>query len=349
MDGRDSMPNVGTPGLQADELLQSYFASTSESESSSLLEVLLCDHAQPIVRRIVKAHLRTSNVSWGGGLRAPHEDADDLNSRVTLQLLKRLQELKADAGRRSIDGFRNYVAVAAYNACHESLRQKHPERSRLKDKLRYILTRQGGFALWTGENGQMLCGFAAWSARTRPASPSLDAADLDRLATHRQAVDLIAAVFTTIGGPVAFDTLVAVVAQVQGLGDGGVVVRDARALERLADPHLDAATRIELRMQLTRLWEEICALPLAQRRALLLGLRDADGGSLAIVLADIRIASLHEIAAVLDMPPLDLAELWKRIPLDDLTVAERFGVTREQVIHQRQSARRRLARRLKQF
>jgi DNA-directed RNA polymerase specialized sigma subunit len=39
--------------------------------------------------------------------------------------------------------------------------------------------------------------------------------------------------------------------------------------------------------------------------------------------------------------------LWRRLPVSDLEIAERLGVTRQQVINLRQAARQRLARGLR--
>jgi hypothetical protein len=45
--------------------------------------------------------------------------------------------------------------------------------------------------------------------------------------------------------------------------------------------------------------------------------------------------------------PLDeFAAMWNRLPLDDLTIAERLGVNRQRVINLRKSARERLTRRM---
>jgi predicted DNA-binding protein (UPF0251 family) len=57
-------------------------------------------------------------------------------------------------------------------------------------------------------------------------------------------------------------------------------------------------------------------------------------------------ASLRVIADALDIPLPDLARLWHTLPLDDAQIAERLGVTRQQVINLRKSARDRLARRM---
>jgi len=58
------------------------------------------------------------------------------------------------------------------------------------------------------------------------------------------------------------------------------------------------------------------------------------------------IASIRQIAATLEMEDEELAELWGKIPLDDLEIAQRLSVTRQQVINLRQSARKRLGRRM---
>ena len=174
------------------------------------------------------------------------------------------------------------------------------------------------------------------------------------MALSRNIVELVMAIFQQSGGPLPLDDLVSFVAELWGVkdfpprtddGSGGAGDR----LERLASADVDPATKVEQRMQLARLWEEIRALPLPQSRALLLGLKDTGGRCLTILLADIRIASLAQISEVLSMPAERLAELWNKIPLDDTSIAAHLGITREQVIHQRQSARRRLARRMRAF
>ena len=42
----------------------------------------------------------------------------------------------------------------------------------------------------------------------------------------------------------------------------------------------------------------------------------------------------------------DFAEVWKDLPWSDLRIAERLGITRQQVINLRKCARERLARRM---
>ena len=48
------------------------------------------------------------------------------------------------------------------------------------------------------------------------------------------------------------------------------------------------------------------------------------------------------------MPAPELAALWPDLPLEDAAIAERLGLTRQQVINLRKSARARLGRRMRE-
>jgi RNA polymerase sigma factor (sigma-70 family) len=358
----------GEPQRQAvvpdsDALLRSYFATLEEAQAELTLGVLLWEHARPLIQNIVSTNLRfsTSYTSRGRFL----EDLEDLVSGVTLQLLKRLRGLRESPDAKRISSFRDYVAVAAYNACYEYLRQRNPERTRLKDKLRYILTRREGLALWEAEN-KRLCGLANWrvpdllqieKSSTDGLLNGIASAEAQRLkesARTRNLVELVEEVFKTFLRPMEFNQLVSLVAELVGVKEAILVVDEefegkSGFYGQTSSLESDPATRAEMRSQLSRMWLEIGELPLTQRRALMLGLRDKNGSSMTVLLADIRIASLQHIAEVLAMLPESLASLWKELPLDDLEIAKLLSITRDQVIHQRQSARRRLARRMQLF
>jgi hypothetical protein len=100
------------------------------------------------------------------------------------------------------------------------------------------------------------------------------------------------------------------------------------------------------RGNLQRLWGEILELPARQRAALLLNLRDADGNGMLALFPLTGVATMRDIATALEMPARELAELWSRLPIEDARIAERLGVTRQQVINLRKSARERLSRRV---
>jgi RNA polymerase sigma factor (sigma-70 family) len=354
-----------TASQELDTLLRAFLQEPIEAESNHLLERLLCEHAQPLVKQIIKAKLRLYP-----GRTDDHrelQDAEDLSNEVTLQLLKRLREFKANGAAEGFSDFRGYVAVIAYNACYTYLRQKYPERYRLKSKLRYILTHQKGLALWESDHQEWLCGLSVWRHQKKSVSikePLHDLRDspqvmkLVRLSRENtqpnSLVHLLAAIFNRLGKPVELEELVNIVASLSEIKEP-LAAADHDG-ENMADPREDdadlparLATRQEQHIYLQRLWAEICALPLEQRTALLLSLRNKQGDDMITLLTDVRVATLRQIAEALAMSAEALAQLWNALPLDDATIATRLGVTRQQVINLRQSARRRLLRRAKTF
>jgi RNA polymerase sigma factor (sigma-70 family) len=104
------------------------------------------------------------------------------------------------------------------------------------------------------------------------------------------------------------------------------------------DPHRITESRIFAE----RLWEEIRLLPVNQRVALLLNMKDN-----AIMLFPLcGVASIRQIAAALEMPAEKVALLWNNLPMDDNALAALLDLSRQQVINLRMSARKRLANRL---
>jgi hypothetical protein len=80
--------------------------------------------------------------------------------------------------------------------------------------------------------------------------------------------------------------------------------------------------------------------------ALLLGLRDEHGSAIVSLLILLRIATFDELAAAVELSPEALTAIWDQLPLADMVIAGRLGLTRQQVINLRKSARERLGRRL---
>ena len=113
-------------------------------------------------------------------------------------------------------------------------------------------------------------------------------------------------------------------------------------IDAVADPEPRVDAALEQRGRLERVWTQIRGLPLRQRHALLLNLKD-DAITLFLTTGA---ASLRDIAASLELPVEDFAALWNDLPLPDNTVAARLGCTRQQVINLRMAARKRLANRL---
>jgi hypothetical protein len=110
----------------------------------------------------------------------------------------------------------------------------------------------------------------------------------------------------------------------------------------------ESETPRESLQALSRLWNEVLELRAAERKVLLLNLRDEEGASALNLLVLTGVASIDTIAKALELRPTDLKAIWQELPLDYSRIASMIGVTRLQVINLRRSARQRLERRLYQ-
>jgi len=162
--------------------------------------------------------------------------------------------------------------------------------------------------------------------------------------------ELVEAVFETVGSPIELDSLVNAIAGWKRIREDDIEA-SSKTVDAATDRHVDTGVAVDVeleqRVYVQRLWDEICLLPPRQRAALLLNLKDGMGRDCIALFPLTGIATPQEIAALLDIPALQFAEIWNKLPLDDKTVAERLGVTRQQVINLRKCARERLARRMK--
>jgi hypothetical protein len=168
-----------------------------------------------------------------------------------------------------------------------------------------------------------------------------------REAARTRPAALLAAIFNYAGGALPLDALVGAVAVLWGIEDREETDEDA--LARVIDRRASAGAELEAREYLRLLWEEIRQLPLRQRAALLLGLKEEHGRSLLALLPLMGIAAMRQIAEALEMTAAQLAALWQQLPMDDTRIAARLQLTRQQVINLRKSARARLARRMRGF
>jgi hypothetical protein len=167
----------------------------------------------------------------------------------------------------------------------------------------------------------------------------------------QQLAETVAGIFNFLGGPVEFDELVSGLAAIQGISDQPIesLADDEDATFEPVASEPNQAWRIEKRIFLQRLWEELQQLPVNQRAALLLNLRDATGFSCITLFPATGIATIRQLAEALEISAESFAEVWNDLPLEDARIAELLGLTRQQVINARKSGRERLARRLKGF
>ena len=337
-----------------DQLLIAFIEATDEEQADRCLASLVDEHAVPIVKEILGSSLRfhLSNNSA-----ASTQDANDLFNDIIANLLSRLRQIRSDRPQGAITDFRGYIAATAYNACNLYLRQKYPRRSRLKNRLRYLLSHDPAFALWNNEISGLICGFAEWRDKAPATPPSLfekirrdpvewtQSVGLAIVGTDRaQLSSLLHALFEWCGNPIKMDELVNIVADICREKDQPDEQLDT--VMNLAATTQDSETILEQQHMLALLWQEVCELPRRQRLALLLNFKDTGGQELVSLLPYTRTATIQQIAEALELPLEEFLRLWNQLPLDDATIAELLGATRQQVINLRKCARERLERRL---
>jgi hypothetical protein len=345
-------------GEETGNLLEQFLGEKDPSVAQNCLEELLAGHVEPVVDSII----RYKSNFWGSN---ESQDRDDIKSEVMLLLIIRLEELRTSGARSPIEDFRGYVAATTYNTYHKYVRMKYPSRYRLKNRIRYLLNHTDGLATWKGDQAKSLCGLAAWRSSLTDESADKDhhESDLDgflrsldpgKSASQMSLGELTRSFLFWRGRPVQLDELVGIVAELHDIQEPQQVTAQSEDIEGgglsicelLPDPGLNVLATLEQRSHLELLWKEIGLLPQRQRVALLLNLRDAQAGDALILFTLAGIASMRCIAEAIEMPSQELAELWNKLPLEDIAIAGLLGITRQQVINLRKSARERLARRV---
>lgn len=303
----------------------------SEAERSSAIERVLGE-ARPVIASVLSRNR-------SGAFR--RDDFDDVTATVLMRLVRRLQ-LAVSTPEAPITNFRQFTAHLAYNAVYEVLRRRFPQRTRVKNRLRYALTRDDRFATWVVSD-ESVAGLRSWRDRldvVSGATLAMHEAEPAMLAADRTG-DAVEAVLKRFGKPVSLNDLTDILAHFWGLSDA--VPNEAAEPLDTTTPH----DRLETSEHLGILWRELQELPAQQRAALLLNLRDADGMNALALFVLLNVAGLEEIAAALEMTTAHLQSIWNDLPIDDLTIGAMLGKSRQQVINLRKSARERLARRMK--
>jgi RNA polymerase sigma factor (sigma-70 family) len=338
-----------------DPLVQPLLLDQADEQADELVTQLIKEHAQPLVKGVVRYKLRLNQLGMD-----PGTEAEDIYQEVILQLITQLQRFRNSPQEHPITDLRGITAVIAHRTCARWLRRHFPERHSLKNRLHYLLTRQRGFSIWHDQNETTLAGYQEWQRTNRSHVAIPQSADetlirsvrLQEKGGRQTLGNTVAAIFDFIGGPVEFDELVSFTAGLLGVRDHSVESLtdddDSGAFEPI-DEQPDVAWQFEKRTFLSRLWEELQQLPINQRAALLLNLRDNTGRGALTLFPITGIASVRQLAEVAGMNVEAFAQLWNELPLEDARIAELLGITRQQVINSRKSGRERLSRRLKGF
>ena len=346
------MTASGSDVQAVDSALQPYLSASPESadEEAHLRDLITV--ATPVVQSVLRSKLRQS------ALAEPLQPSDqqELYAEALMKVVRRLQHVKANpVASEPIANFSGYVAVITSNTFHADIRQKYPERQRLRNRVRYVLRTSKRHAVWANEHGETLGGRSAWKSDATPPvgglwevpggafGPAISSVDDVTQTILLKALDEL---FEAAGAPIELDQLEKLVAAYLRLPIGAQRLADLADVE-LVDNAPSAEEMLLGRSALEFLWSEIVELPLRQRAALLLNLRDSKGAGVVSLLVVLGIATFEVVAEAIGFPADELASIWNELPWDDMKIADRLGTTRQQVINLRKSARERLGRRMK--
>jgi hypothetical protein len=270
------------------------------------------------------------------------ESLDDLRAEVVTRIVHKLRE--TCGGGEAVIRLEDYVATLTRNCVHDVLRARHPERTRLMYRIRFLMANDVRFAMWSVD-GSTRCGLAEWRGSVATADAVLPSMDVPHVVFDgTRTADALLALFQILGGPLELDILVTSLMDLWNIAEETTV--DIESVP-VPDERPTQLASLETRAFFEALWSEVGALRPLQRAALLLNLRDRERGNALTLFVLLGIADIDAIATAIGLPVDDLATLWCDLPLDDATIAERFAITRQQVINLRKSARERLRRRLR--
>lgn len=337
---------------ESDALLLPFLQAHELVAADNLLTDLIQNHADPIIAKILRSKLRVSmNGSQGN---QQNQDALEIAADLRAVLIADLRAAQQQPAEKLIKSFPDYVAIKTYSACADYFREKNPQRWRLKNLLRYQFNQNPGFALWKAENNTWYAGLSEWVGTIGAGNPSCSADSILETFSRKHGEEiepsqLLAAIFEQLGQPIEFERVVTLAAGVWNVTDSpleSVDDADRKPESRSASSAPGVDLLLEQRLYLERLWSEVGQLPVLQRAALLLNLRDVQGGSAIFFIPHLGIASQTQIAETLGFPEQEFAALWNDLPMDDAHLAELLGLTRQQVINLRKTARERLGRRM---
>src|SRR5262249_24718662 len=144
----------------------------------------------------------------------------------------------------------------------------------------YLLNHREEFSLWKSKSEDFICGLSSWKGINKICSRGAASERLEISAGEAVTIDLgrlLSEIFRQIGMPLLLEDLVDLAADLTGIKD------EVCEPESVDEPvQSTIAEKIDQQRYLQRLWAKICELPLRQRAALLLNLRDEYGLALLV-------------------------------------------------------------------
>lgn len=335
------------------ELYGDFVNAAGDVAAAEGLAVLIDQYVEPLVKDIVRGKFKVSLQDSDD--RELNQSALDLVSEVKTLIVAKLSKQRNGKGFAPIDNLEAYVKAVTKNAANQYIRRRNPNRLRLKNQLRYLLSHDRRFSLWKSDDGRWFCAKrdlrANGSVLRRPLSDELRAElEAAKIFPERaDLVDVVAGVFDRREGIFSFNDLIGLIFELRKLTEPIEIDDELLSESRSTRPENDVHGRMEQTAYLGALWREVGKLPLRHRAALLLNLRDQNGDAMIIMFPLTRVATISQIADILEFSADEFARIWSELPWDDLTIAEYLGLTRQQVINLRQSARMTLRRKLERF
>lgn len=299
----------------------------AEQRSPQSVEELLAE-AEDTITGIIRKKFRVSLSASDG--RRDNEEALDLCQEVRLLLVEKLCQNEGEP----IRNVRDYAAVLTYHRCAQRRRAANPEWHSLKNRVRYFLENQPGYAVWSNDEGEFFCGFVSlqnrrkspqanerleelYRERARLLPATITGKALDTL-KRRDWEELFDAIFKHLESPIELDEAVSLIAEVFGVKEAREADTSANRQDDDPPPELpgDDQTPETLEIQrqfMRRLWEEICQLRPNQRIAYLLNFRDADGDLHLFIYHGV--ATKEQIGVAVALSDEQFMRLWEALPL----------------------------------
>src|SRR5689334_2404265 len=136
--------------VKIDPLLAPLLSESDEAASDDVLLQLINNHAEPVIKGVIRYKLRLSSASA-----TQQAEADDIRQEALVHLLAQLRRFHRVPDQHPISDLRGMAAVIAHRTCYGWMRRQFPQRHALKNRLHYLLTRQRGLALWQDTAGKL--------------------------------------------------------------------------------------------------------------------------------------------------------------------------------------------------
>src|SRR4026207_2387577 len=206
----------------SDSMLAPFLSAKSESISDELLRAIIDEHADPIIRKILRSKLR---VSLNGRGTQQNQDALEIAGDMRASIISTLRTLRQNPKQTAIASFSDFAAIKTYSACADYFREKHPQRWRLNSLLRRRLRQNPRFALWQAEDKRWYASFSRHevtrSAAEEPeASESVTHPSDGKLSAAQMKSDkFLGVLFERSGRPIVFDEIVKIAAETWHIHD----------------------------------------------------------------------------------------------------------------------------------